>query len=217
MNTDKYGARVGRRAVRTWAWAVALAGVGLLAGCAFTQPQTDPTRFYLLSTTAPVSATAAGAKSPVVHLRPVELASYMRAKPIIVRRGGNEIEFREYARWGEPLELGIGRVLREDLMARGAAGAVLAAGLRAVDVDYDYTLTVRVLACEGGANGAVHFRAVWELSSVGTAPKPVARGEVRPTELRWDGKSDSALAAELSKAVGALAEDIAAGLARVTK
>jgi uncharacterized lipoprotein YmbA len=217
MNTEKYGSRSGWRVGLARAAALAGAVLGLLAGCSFTQPQADPTRFYLLSTTAPVSAVAPGAKAPVVHLRPVELASYMRAKPIIVRRGSNEVEFREYARWGEPLELGIGRVLREELMARGAAGAVLAAGLRAVDVDYDYTLVVRVLACEGGANGAVYFRAIWELSTAGVSPKPAGRGEVQPTDLRWDGKSESALAAELSKAVGTLAEDIAAGLVRAAK
>ncbi len=211
MNSEKHSRRIG------WTVGAAVATATLLAGCNFTQPQSDPTRFFLLSATAPAAATTPAAKAPVIHLRPVELASYIRAKPIIVRRGDNEIEFREYARWGEPLELGIGRVLREDLVARGAAGAVLAAGLRAVDIDYDYTLVVRVLACEGGANGAIFFRAVWELSTAGATPKQVARGEVQPRELRWDGKSESALAAELSKAVGALSEDVAAGLASVTK
>ena len=49
---------------------------------------------------------------------------------MIVRRGKNEIEFREFAQWGEPLDLGIGRVLREELVARGAASAVQGAGMR---------------------------------------------------------------------------------------
>ncbi len=189
-----------------------------LTGCSLLpQAQSDPTRFFLLSMTPGTAVAPAGGKAPVVHLRPVELASYIRAKPIIVRRGDNEIEFREYARWGEPLELGIGRVLREDLVARGAAGTVLGAGLRAVDVEAEYTLVVRVLACEGGANGSVYFRAVWELSTGGLTPKQVAGGEVQPPGLRWDGKSESALAAELSKAIGLLAEEIAGGLSRVAK
>lgn len=190
----------------------------LLGGCSFLpQAQTDPTRFYVLSALGGTQLVPAAVKAPVVHLRPVELASYIKAKPIIVRRGDNEIEFREYARWGEPLELGIGRVLREDLVARGAAGAVFASGLRATDGDYDYALVVRVLACEGGSGGAVFFRAVWELSTVGIQPKVVARGEVQPGDLRWDGKSEAALAAQLSKAVAVLAEDIAAGMARIGK
>ncbi|MCX6955804.1 MAG: ABC-type transport auxiliary lipoprotein family protein [Verrucomicrobia bacterium] len=191
----------------------------LLGGCSLLpQAQVDPTRFYVLSFTPPAAPVAAPAeKPPVIHLRPVELASYIKAKPIIVRRGNNEIEFREYARWGEPLEAGIGRVLREDLMARGAAAAVLGAGLRATETDYDYALIVRVLACEGGAGGTVNFRAIWIIASAGTTPKEVARGEVQPTDLHWDGKNEGVLAAELSRAVGLLAADIAGGLLRSGK
>jgi hypothetical protein len=181
------------------------------------QAQPDPTRFFVLSALMSSPSQAPAGKAPVVHLRQVELASYIKAKPIIVRRGDHEIEFREFARWGEPLELGIGRVLREDLVARGAAGAVLAAGVRATEGDPDFTLVVRVLACEGGANGAVHFRAVWELATTGSAPKVVARGDVKPGDLRWDGKSEAALVAQLSKAVGALADDVAGGIARSAK
>lgn len=196
-----------------------LVGVGAVAGCSslIPQPQVDPTRFYLLSMTPGAAMTPASGKAPVIFIRPVELASYIRAKPVIVRRGDNEIEFREYARWGEPLELGIGRVLREDLVARGAAGAVMAVGVRSVDVEYEYSLLVRVLACEGGANGSIYFRATWELSTAGANPKSVARGEVQPTDLRWDGKNEGSLAAELSKAVSLLAEDVAAGLTKAAK
>lgn len=213
MNNDHNGRR------RAWVLGGLLAAAGLLGGCSLLpQAQSDPTRFFLLSTVpGPASPAAATTKAPILHLRPVELASYIRAKPVIVRRGDNEIEFREYARWGEPLELGIGRVLREDLVTRGVAGAVLSAGLRAVAVEHDFTLVVRVLACEGGTSGAVHFRAVWELSTGGANPKTVANGEVQPGDLRWDGKNESSLAAELSKAIGLLAEDIAGGLARAAK
>ncbi len=115
-----------------------ISGLLTLSGCnILPEAQADPTRFFVLSTPA-VAPLGSPAKGPTVHLRPVELASYIKAKPIIVRRGDNEIEFREYARWGEPLELGIGRVLREELLARGAARAVLISGLRAFNVDYDY-------------------------------------------------------------------------------
>ena len=133
---------------------------------------------------------------------------------MIVRRGDNEIEFREYARWGEPLELGIGRVLREELMARGAAGVVLASGLRAYNVEYDYELSVRVLACEGTAGGGVLFRAVWELSTTGSAARVAAHGDFHAEGLKWDGKSEASLAAQLSKAVSDLSGEIEAGLAQ---
>ncbi|MEY4939759.1 MAG: hypothetical protein RIQ93_1494 [Verrucomicrobiota bacterium] len=190
---------------------LALGMGGALAGCSIPIPQAaaDPTRYYVLSAS---QATAPGvAGGPAVYLRNVELASYLRARPLIVRRGENEIEFREFARWGEPLELGVGRVLREELLARGAAGSVLVAGLRSSNVSYDYELTVRVLACEGAADGGVNFRAVWDLVKGGTKT-PAAAGDFRATDLRWDGKSEASLAAGLSAAVAGLARQVAAEL-----
>lgn len=190
-----------------------LAGLSTLAvaGCSIPIPQAeaDPTRFYVLASTTPPAPPVSG--GPSLHLRQVELVNYLRARAIVVRRGDHEIEFREFARWGEPLEQGIGRVLREELLARGAAGTVLAPGLRSANAAYDQQLTVRVLACEGSADGTVNFRAVWELSGTGD-PAAATRGDYHPTNFRWDGKSESQLAARLSEAVSGLAAEIAAAL-----
>lgn len=194
----------------------AVLGLMLTAGCSILpQAQTDPTRYYVLSTPPAAAAVAAsGLKAPAIHLRAVELASYIKSKPLIVRRGDNEIEFREYARWGEPLERGIGRVLRAELLARGAAGAVLATGVRAYYVDYDYELTIRVLTCEGAAAGEVQFRAVWELMTTGAKPTVAAHGDFSAEGLKWDIKSEASLASQLSVAVAGLAAEIAGGLAK---
>ena len=150
-----------------------------------------------------------------MNVKQVELAGYLRARALIVRRGNNEIEFREFARWGEPLESGIGRVLREELIA-GGVGAVLVPGARRDNLSYDYILNVRVLACEGGVGGAVVFRAVWELTNAqpGSNSAAVAGGEFRPADLRWDGKTEASLTAELSQAVTGLASEISAALGK---
>jgi uncharacterized lipoprotein YmbA len=180
------------------------------SGCSLPQPQPDPTRFYVLSTDA--ARAAAQPSAPVVQMREVELASYLRTRPVIVRRGENEIEFREFALWGEPLDLGIARVVREELLARGAAGAVLASTARRSQDKADMELSIRVLACEGGASGEVAFRAVWELGALGTKAATVASGDYRATDLRWDGKNEASLAAQLSQAVARLAGEIAAAM-----
>ncbi len=188
----------------------------LATGCSFLpEAKSDPTRFYVLSaSTVGSGETAATSGAPAIHLKQVELANYLRARALVVRRGNNEIEFREFARWGESLELGIERVLREELLGRGAASAVVAPGIRREQTNYDYTLSVRVLACEGGARGTVDFRAVWDITPTSTnaSPKPAAHGDYRPTDLRWDGKSEASLAAQLSQAVSGLAGEIAAAL-----
>ena len=185
----------------------------MLSGCALPQAQSDPTRFYVLSTEAVSAAPASngnGSAHSVVHLREVELAGYLRSRPLIVRRGENEIEFREFALWGEPLDAGITRVLREELLARGAVNAVVTSSARREPAGL--TLSVRVRACEGGADGSVAFRAVWELAMTGTTPSAVASGDFQSTNLRWDGKSEASLAAQLSQAVAGLAGEIAMAL-----
>ncbi|MGH7957569.1 MAG: PqiC family protein [Opitutaceae bacterium] len=183
-----------------------------LSGCSLPKPQPDPTRFFVLSTAA-VRATPVP-NAPVVHLREVELASYLRTRPVIVRRGENEIEFREFALWGEPLEMGIARVLREELLARGAASGVVSSPGRREQANAELNLGVRVLACEGGANGEVVFRAVWEVATTGAPATAIARGDFRPADLRWDGKTEASLAAQLSQAVAGLAGEIAGAIGR---
>lgn len=191
-----------------------LASLLLLSSCSFPTPQTDPTRYYLLSTPAANVTPQPPTEAPAVHVRQVELASYIRTRPLVVRKGNNEVEFREYARWGEPLEHGIARVLREELLARGAASAVSISAVRAAGRPFDYELTVRVLACEGMANGDVVFRARWELTPTGDRMAAPVRGDFHAADLHWNGKDEATLAAQLSAAVAGLAGEIAAALGK---
>jgi hypothetical protein len=185
--------------------------VALLTGCSILPDSgSDPARFYLLK--APTPAAAPKAAAPSVQIRPIELASYLRGRPIMVRRGDNEIEFRDFALWGEPLELGVARVIREELYARGAASVVQVAGGRRDGGTPDYALMVKVLACEGRADGEVFFRAVWELNKTGAKAPPVGNGDYRPGDLRWDGKTEASLVEQLSLAAGGLAGEIAEAL-----
>jgi uncharacterized lipoprotein YmbA len=201
-----------RRIVRWLQGIVGFGGALALGGCSILpDPQVDPTRFFVLSTTAAVVAPAVG-NAPALQLRAVELAGYLRSRPLIVRSGENEIQFREFSRWGEPLEQGIARVLREELLARGAAASVAVPGVRAGNRPADYDLTLRVLACEGAANGAVIFRAIWELAAATGDAARVAQGDFRAGDLRWDGKNEGSLAAQLSQAIAGLAAEIAAAV-----
>ena len=99
------------------------------------------------------------------------------------------------------------------MVARGkAASSVITLSGRREAASASLTLSARVLACEGGANGDVIFRAIWDVRTNDPKPAPVAHGEYRSTDLRWDGKSEASLAAQLSQAVAGLAGEIAAAL-----
>ena len=86
----------------------------------------DATRYYVLTTPAGKPATTAPAGSHWrVALRPVDVPTFLRGKAMQVRAGGNEIRYAEEARWAEPLEAGLGRVLRESLEGRGEVAHVV--------------------------------------------------------------------------------------------
>ena len=196
--------------------AMLLAFLSALVTCGCTllpKAEADPTKFFVLST-SPAVAPRPPDGAPTVVLRSIELASYLKSRPILVRRGGNEIEFREFARWGEPLELGVARLLREELLASGTVGAVVNHGSRAAPAGELVELQVRVLACEGAADGNVLFRAVWEITKVSEKREAGLRGDYRASDLRWDGKNEAELAAKLSEAIAGLAAEIATALKR---
>ncbi len=182
----------------------------LVAGCSLPSAQPDPTRYYLLTAPA-VAAPATG--DTVLGLRSVDTAAYLRTRALIVRQGEHEVEFREYARWGEALDAGIARVLRENLLASDAIAQVAVVPF-ALDQERDFDVTVRVLACEGEAGGAVRFRAGWELWSTGAGAEVLDRGHHEARGLTWDGRNEASLAAALSQAVAGLSADIIAAVGR---
>ena len=76
--------------------------------------------------------------------------------------------------------------------------------------DSSHFLSVRVLTCEGLADGSLRFHASWELElTVGEAP---LRGDYRAVNLKWDGQNEGSLATALSEAVAGLAGEIAAAV-----
>ncbi|MEY2879236.1 MAG: hypothetical protein RLZZ15_1616 [Verrucomicrobiota bacterium] len=208
MNADKH------EWLRRTAFSLQLSAFSFFfTGCSlWPTPQPDPTRFFVLTRAAATSAATVNNAAPSLRLRPVELANYLRAKPVLVRRGDHELEFRDFARWSEPLEVGVARVVREELLASGAARAVRVSALRGGEGDYDAVLTVRVLACEGRADGTVVFQANWEVASTNAGAAVTARGNFHATNLSWDAKNEASLVAALSQAVAALGGEIAAAL-----
>lgn len=180
-----------------------------LAGCNLVPaPQADPTRFYVLAASTPTPAATPATRA--LHLRPVEVANYLRGRPLVVRRGEHEVQFRDFARWGEPLEEGVARVLREEWLARGAAAVVSTGSLRSGRPAAEAEISVRLLACEGGVDGTATVAAAWDVR--GPDGLAVLRsGVFRSQGLRWDGRNEASLAAALSQGVSALAAEVAAG------
>ena len=199
-------------AKRSWATRLKLVtGVATLAAisaCSLPQAQPDLTRFYLLNeVTHKADVNEVVGQPPRIVLRPVIVPEYLRGKIMQVRVADNELRFIDQARWAEPLEAGMTRVLREDLSQRPARVRVVARG----GDEHDYDVAVNLRRCEGVLpNGAARLAARIEILGTGTDPKLVAQEDFSFDVAGWDGKDYGQLAKKLSEAADALTERIVA-------
>jgi uncharacterized lipoprotein YmbA len=206
---------------------LALSGLAALAlvfaGCSLLpKPAPDPTRHYVLTGTAPASAEP-GAKqgSLKVGLRAVQIAPYLDAKSMIVRRGDNEIDYRDYARWAEPLATGINRMLVARLHVSDKVARVFPQPYP-FDVARDVDVSVSVLRCEGrvlpDGSAVASFKCAIEIVRVADLDAGAQAGEVLLREVfeapatPWQEGDYAALAALLSDHVARLADTILAAL-----
>ena len=203
--------------------ALALGGAALLGGCSLIPaPKPDPTRYFVLAGPEAAAGADRSPDVPVVVLAALEVPGYLRTtRNLVVRAAGNEVTFVDGARWGEPLEAGLARVLRETLVGEGRVGRVvqppLAAavpGVRPIEV------RVQILACEGRVRPAggwvASFSARYEIVHPGTAGgSGVAAlpGVFVASERPWNGRDHGELARLLSEAAADFGRELGGRLA----
>jgi uncharacterized lipoprotein YmbA len=87
----------------------------VVAGCSFLVPRPDPTRFYVLTTTA---KEASGRPTGLtIGLGPVTIPPYLERPEIMTRVADNELRPSPIDRWAAPVGTQIARTLSHDLTA----------------------------------------------------------------------------------------------------
>lgn len=81
---------------------------------------TKPSRFFLLSATTGPGRTKLQALPEkngniAIAVGPVTVPEYLRRPHMVTRKGPNELVINEFARWAEPLNINISRVISENL------------------------------------------------------------------------------------------------------
>lgn len=195
-------------------WVAMAVGLFALVGCALPEAQPDLSRFYVLTATTGGEGgamTAGEARAAVrVWVKPVVVPEFLRGKIMQVRVTENEVRFVDTARWAEPLEAGLTRVVRENL-AQGKGGVEV---IGRVGERHDYEVIVHLRRCEGVlASGQARIAARVEIFTTGADPKQVAEDEFRTEVDGWDGLDYGQLAAKLSEGAAGLSARIAEMLA----
>lgn len=163
--------------------------VGLTACQIVPDAQPDPTRFFVLddpgTTTAQATAPRTGATVGLLGIRlPVYLGD---SRAIAISSPQQEIEFRDFERWAEPLNEGIERVLQSALGRAPNVGRVLTLPFGA-NTTRDFDLQVSVIDCGGftsGDNRSARFSCEYSIMNV--EGKLVAHGIYQASPESWNG------------------------------
>ncbi len=197
----------------------ALLALGL-AGCSlFPEPRVDPTRHYVLDGSEALAPEAASGRGSLkVGLRTVRVVPYLDGKAMIVRLGENEIDYRDYARWAEPLSVGVGRLVRARLLASDRVARVLPQPFPfdvARDVDVEITVLRAEALVRADGTRVVSLRCTLEILRAAEGP---GAGEVlhRETfvapEVPWTEGDYAGLARGLGEAAARLADRVTEAL-----
>ena len=176
------------------------------------EAQPDPTRYFVLTAPIPGPDQSDGVS---IGLRGLELPGYLRStRTMVVARGPNEISYRDYDRWAEPLDVGLTRVVSAGLVEADNVGRVFAYPFPP-DQPRDFDLLLRVLQCEGfeSAEGdrGIRFALSYEILRPGAGGEVLRRGLYSASPRSWNGEADT-LASHLANAAAEAARAVAADL-----
>lgn len=186
----------------------------VVGGCSIVpEPTADATRYFVLTT--PQSQHGVddfGSGSLRIGLNRIEVSSYLEKGSVVVRRGDNELVYNDYARWAEPIGLGISRIVRTRLLDSPKVGRVFVDAFP-FDQSRDYDISIYVTACEGVVvTGSSRFTAIVEITTTGDDAKVVSRREFVASVRTWDGRDYVSLVESLSEDVGAMCDQIVASM-----
>jgi uncharacterized lipoprotein YmbA len=194
-----------------------ICALGIVAGCNVVPPaQDDPTRYYILSDSAPAAPQGGPSQGGLrIGLKTVRLEGYLRHREMVVRTAANEVEFRDFRRWAEPLDAAIAHILQSRLLASPAVSQAWVEPFP-VDQDRDFEVSIAVTRCEGTATRSGDYvaslSAMVEISTSGANGHVVARKLFVAPDAAWNGTNFDRLAALLSADVASLAQEVLAAV-----
>lgn len=195
------------RACRCRGAAWSTLALAVLAASCMLRPRPDPTRFYVLTASAPDYSPTPGML--VVGLGPITMPGYLQHPMLATRVDGTQVRYADFDRWAEPLPTLFARALGQDLsVVLGGARIVTYPWYRTMPLDVIVRVDVR--SFEADAAGNAELDACWSIRDARTG---TARGNdcLSITET-VDERGPQAQVAALSRTVSELARFVAGAL-----
>jgi len=179
--------------------------LALLTGCGVTRPS----KFYLLTAVDESEAAAVSTPAPALGIGPVAFPAYLDRSEIVLRSGGNELNYAGSHRWAEPLKTAFSHTLAENLSIMLPTDRTVTHPWSRSTV-LDYQVIVNVMRFDADAGGTVILTVGWEL--IRTSDTTVIKRN-KATYTEAAGSTDyPAVVAAQSRAVERLSRDIAAAI-----
>jgi len=178
----------------------------VLHGCSLGRQQ-PPTRLYVL-TALPATdrALTGGASRDGIGVGPVTLPQYTNRLQIVTGNSGPELTRAPFENWAEPLEDNFTRVLAENLSLLLATDQVVVFPWQG-PMPVEYQVIVEVTKFLGEPGGQASLESLW--SVVGKNGKNLLVRKKSSFTEPVAAQNYEALAAAMSRTVGALSRDIA--------
>jgi uncharacterized lipoprotein YmbA len=183
----------------------------LCAGCA-SGPR--PSLYVLSAPAGGPAETVSGSGQTRLQLPPILLPDYLDTTDVLLRSGTNELKVSRTARWAERLSKGMTGTLSEALTARLPRDSIVLG--QGIDGSARRIL-VDVSACDVWPDGRCVLKASWTILEKGTQKVAVAgRGTFEIPAAKPGKVDDATLVAAVARAVGELADRLAAILGTST-
>jgi hypothetical protein len=190
---------------------ILLATALAFAGCSLLAPRPDPSRFFVLTALATTDGGGSRLDGVSVGVGPVILPAYLQRPQMATRVGPNQVAYDEYARWAQPLESGMCRVLVQNLALLLDPAQVGPFPWLGPPIPR-YTVEIEIRQFEESIAATVQLTARWTIRD-GTTKALLVTRETNASEPCGGGDPAAAVAA-LSQTLATLSRDVADGVRR---
>ena len=190
--------------------------IPFIAGGCVGKGTVEPTKMYVLNSMEPRQKLESSVikEDTVIGITRMGLATYLKRPHIITRVEGNEIHLADFARWAEPLEDGISKILAENLSILLGTDKVLIAPWRR-DLEIDYQVHLNIVRFDARIGGDVVLAVRWGVVE-GDAESPMLIAKIYTYREPLSGSSYGAIVAAENSLLEDLSRDVAAEIARMT-
>ena len=189
----------------------------ILSGCILYPIPNSPTpRFYALSAVneTQVSKKINIAPDVIIGIGPVKIPEYLDRPQMVTKNKEKMLQFAQFDRWGESLDLGLARLIREDLTVM-LPGAKLTLYPWNPSIAVKYQVIVEVVQLDSELDKDMFFVVQWTVIDVQNSKTVIIkRSEFRQPIIP---QNYSGLAKTLSTACASLSSQIAQALGTLKK